>query len=448
MLRRLRILPSFASARPILAIAQRIAATTLLVAGFMLLSDAQAGDSDWPQWRGPERDGKAAQQELLQSWPEGGPKLKWTFAESGRGYSSVSSVDGRLYTLGSDEQTCYAVCLNAKNGQRVWQTPISRAGGGDDYNTGWGAGPRSTPTVDGDQIFVLSDVGVVSAIRRQDGRKLWSVDLVAEYGGGIPKWGYSESVLVDGDRVLVTPGGNNFAIGLDRRTGKQVWQSKGVDAPAHYVSIMKGEVGGKSYYVTASSIGVVAFDTENGNKLFENSNTGNQVATIPTPLILGDQVYHTSDYGAGNVLLNLTASGSGIDAEQVYHLNGKTMLNHHGGVVELDGVVYGFTKANGGVWMAQEVSSGDTLWVEKLRGNTSGSIGFADGRLYCYNDKDGTVVLVEPSAEEWSPQGSLTLPRETTLPRGSGAIWAHPVIADQTLYIRDQNLVFAFDIAR
>ncbi|MEM9369373.1 MAG: polyvinylalcohol dehydrogenase, partial [Planctomycetota bacterium] len=147
--------------------------------------------------------------------------------------------------------------------------------------------------------------------------------------------------------------------------------------------------------------------------------------------------------------LSLSPNGvGGIEADQVYHLDGKTMMNHHGGVVLIDGVIYGFTKANGGAWMAQELDSGDTLWEERLRPNKSGSIAYADGRLYCYNDKDGSLILVQPSRESWQPRGKLTLPRQTDLPRDRGAIWAHPVIANQTLFIRDQDLIFAYDIAR
>ena len=169
---------------------------------------------------------------------------------------------------------------------------------------------------------------------------------------------------------------------------------------------------------------------------------------IPTPILTGDQLYHTSDYGAGCTLLNLQSTDGGIDAKSVYHLNGKTMMNHHGGVVLVDGVIYGNTKSNGGPWMAQDLASGETLWEEKVGRNRSGAIGYADGRLYCYNDTDGSVILVEPSRDGWKPHGQLKLPQQTELPRDKGAIWAHPVIANQTLIIRDQDLIFAYDIAR
>lgn len=409
---------------------------------------ASADPTDWPQWRGPQRDGQAAPQMLAQSWPASGPAVKWEASDLGRGYSSVSVADGRLFTMGADEQDCFAVCLDSESGKQIWKTSVSRAGAGGDYNTGWGGGPRSTPTVHGDQIYVLSDVGVVAALKKDSGDVLWSVDLVKEYGGQIPKWGYSESVLVDEQRIVVTPGGKNFMVGLDRQTGRLLWESRDYESRSHYVSVMKGSMGGVSYYVTASSRGIVAFDSSNGNTLFENPTTGNDVATIPTPILTENLIYHTSDYGAGNVLLKLTAGNGSVSAEQIYHLDGKTMMNHHGGVVLVDQVIYGFTKANGGTWMAQDLLSGDTLWEEKIRGNNSGSIAYADGRLYCYNDGDGTVLLVEPDRGGLKVTGKLTIPKETSIPRDRGAIWAHPVIANQTLFIRDQDLMFAFDIRR
>ncbi len=407
-----------------------------------------ADEGDWPQWRGPGRDGHAADQALKQSWIKNEPKLKWTFASAGRGYSAVAIVDGRLYTMGSHDGKCFAICMDTKSGEQVWEQEVSRESTGDDYNHGWGGGPRSTPTVDGDQVFVISDIGTVAALSKSDGKLQWSKNFVEDFGGKIPVWGYSESVLIDGNRVVVTPGESNFMVALDRKTGETVWQSKGVNAPAQYVSIMKGTVGDRSFYVTASKPGLFAFDTASGEQLFSDSTTGNTVAVIPTPVLTKEFLYHTSDYGAGNTLLKIKSTGSGLETETVYNLAGKSMMNHHGGVVLHDGVIYGCTKANGGVWMAQDFMTGETLWEQKLRPNKSGSVCFADGRLYCYNDEEGTIVLVEPSRDAWKPLGTLALPRKTSLPRDKGAIWAHPVIANQTLFIRDQDLIFAFDIAK
>ncbi|KAA5544376.1 PQQ-binding-like beta-propeller repeat protein [Roseiconus nitratireducens] len=407
-----------------------------------------AGDADWPQWRGPNRDGHAAPQSLLSEWPSEGPQLKWSAMDLGTGYSAVSVVGDQVFTMGSVDGQAIVFCLSLSDGSQIWQTSIGRAGGDNDYNTGWGNGQRCTPTVDGDQVFALSDIGTVAALDRETGEVQWKTELVADHGGEIPTWGYSESPLVDQDRIIVTPGNANFMIGLDRKTGSKVWGSKGVNAPAQYVSVVKGAVGSTAYYATASKPGLFAFDAASGDKLFADEMTGNKVAVIPTPVIEGNFLYHTSDYGAGNTLLELTGSSGAIVAESIYALNTKTMGNHHGGVVLVNGVIYGFTKQSGGNWMAQDFKSGETLWMERSRPNRSGSICYADGRLYCYSDKDGTVTLVTPDRSGWVTNGTLTLPSQTEIPRKSGAIWTHPVVANGTLIVRDQDLMFAYDIAK
>ena len=415
----------------------------------LLLADVSfAQHADWPQWRGPNRDGKAAEQKLLQQWTGDGPQQLWEFSNAGAGFSAVSVVDGKLFTLGKRDGGCVAMCIDVNTGKQIWQRKFAGPGKDDDYNHGWGGGPRSTPTVDGDQVFVLSDLGILAALSKDSGDIQWSIDLVKDHGGSVPRWGCSESPLVDGDRVMITPGGENFMIGVDRQSGKKTWTSDGVNAGAQYVSIMRGKVGDSSFYVTASKEGLVAFDTKTGKKLFDDDATANHMAVIPTPILSGDSLFHSSAYGAGNTLLKLSQQGNGIQAKSVYALQGKTMENHHGGFVLVDGVIYGFTKANGGNWIAQELSTGKTLWEEKIRPNRSGAISYADGRLYCYNDSDGTVILLEPSRRGFQSKGTLTLPKQTKIPRGKGKIWAHPVIADQKLIIRDQDLIYAFDIAR
>ena len=408
-----------------------------------------AGDADWPQWRGPNRDGHAAPQSLLQTWPEDGPAMKWEFREAGIGYSAFAIRDGKLYTMGTVDDGCYVVCIDASKGEAIWKTRIDRSSVSEDYAHGWGGGPRSTPTLDGDFVYALSDVGVLACLTAEQGEMTWSVDFVEKYEAPIPKWGFSESVLIDGDRVIATPGGNVFLAGFNKTSGEQVCASQDYNDGPQYVSSMKHTVGDVSFYVTASKSGLVAFDTQDGKLLFRNGATGNDVAVIPTPIPHEDFVYHTSDYGAGNVLLKLTAGENRtIQAEAVYALSTKSMQNHHGGVVLVDGVIYGSSKASGGVWMAQDFASGETLWEERMRPNRSGSIAYADGRLYCYNDEDATLMLVEPDRKEFKKVGELKLPETTKTDRGNGAIWAHPVIADGMLLLRDQELIFAYDISR
>ncbi|TWT98611.1 outer membrane protein assembly factor BamB family protein [Stieleria varia] len=410
-------------------------------------SSARSGDTDWPQWRGPNRDGHAAPQELLQDWPSGGPPMSWTAVNLGTGYSTVSVVDGKVFTMGANDDECFAICLSLGDGSEIWKTPVARAGNSGDYNDQWGAGPRGTPTVDGDQVFVVTDIGTVAALAKDTGELLWSTSMTADHGGQVPTWGYSESPLVDGDRVVVTPGENNFMIALDRNSGKKVWGSKGIHEPAQYVSIMRGQRKQTAFYLTASKSGLIAVDCKSGDEVFRDTATGNQTAVIPTPILHDRFIYHTSAYGAGNTLLKIKDKPDGLSVQSVYALSNKSMENNHGGVVLVNDVIYGFTKSNGGNWMAQDMQSGDTLWEQGERPNRSGAICYADGRLYCYNDQDGTVHLAEPNRSDWISHGKLTLPKQTELDRGKGAIWTHPVVAAGKLIIRDQDLMYAYDIA-
>jgi outer membrane protein assembly factor BamB len=423
-------------------------ATLLFIVSSSLSVFAEADSKSWNQFRGPNRDGHAASASLLKKWPAGGPKLAWSYKNLGTGFSASAVSEGRLFTMGTHDEKCHVICLDVKSGKLIWETPFDGNAKEGDYNLGWGGGPRGTPTVVGDKLFALSDLGTLTCMKSADGSILWSTNLVKDHGGSIPTWGYSESVLVDGDRVIVTPGGANFLIGLDANTGKKVWSSQEVDMPAQYVSVIKATFGSKSMYITASKPGLVAVDVDTGKLLFQEESTGNKTAVIPSPVVMGDIVYHVSAYGAGNMALKVTVDGDKVSTSRLYHRPVKSMENHHGGVILHDGAVFGFSKTDRGVWMAEDVASGEVLWSRKVGSNTSGSIAFADGMFYCYNDKDGTCFLIEASRDGWKPKGELTLPAQTELPRYKGAIWAHPIVSDGLLIIRDLDLLFAYNIAK
>jgi outer membrane protein assembly factor BamB len=409
---------------------------------------AVAQDADWSQWRGPARDGRAAKQSLLQSWPENGPKLAWSYKAAGLGYSAVAVSNGKLYTMGQRGEETLAICLDPKTGKEIWARKIDRGTVKGDYLTEWGGGPRSTPTVDGDRVYFLTDLGELACLNTKDGSPVWRTNFVKDFGGKIPQWGYSESVLIDGDLVLGTPGGENFIVGLNKKTGERVYTAKGFNEGAQYVSIMKTTIGNTPIYITAAKPGLVGFHAQNGDLQFKSPTTGNGVAVIPTPIIAGNLVYHSTAYKAGNTLIELAANGSKVDMKELYHFDKESMENHHGGYVLDDGVIYGFTNALRGAWMAQDLKTGAVLWSKKVGNGRSGSIAMADGLLYCYDDADGICYLVQPSKEGWKELGQVKLPEQTATDRGRGAIWAHPVIADKKLIIRDQELVYAFDIGR
>lgn len=418
----------------------------LLLIACILCSPIFAADGNWPQWRGPNRDGHAAPQSLLKKWPEKGPALSWSFSNAGIGYSSVSVEDGRLYTLGKRNDRNDLICLNAQNGAELWATPMGRGATRKDYNTGWGDGPRSSPTIDGEHVYALTDVGDVGCFRKSDGTSVWNVNLVSDFGGGIPEWGYSESVLVDGDRVVVTPGGKNFLIGLDKKTGKKTWGSD-FSAGAQYASSIKHSFGGVPVYITACEQGLVGFHCETGKLLFKNGSTGNGTAVIPTPIVSGDMIYHSSSYKAGNAVVKISVSSGHLTANELYHESKESIENEHGGYLLHDGAIIGFTKALRGAWMAQDLATGKVLWSQKIGKTRSGSIVLADGLLYCYDDQEGICYLAKASRTGMEVIGQVKLPEQTSSDRNQGAIWTHPVIAEKKLYIRDQEKIFAFDIA-
>lgn len=429
---------------------QRVTSFASLCAYSLLLSIASCSVAlaqdwpadSWPQWGGPNRDHKSSATGLLQEWPEAGPSLAWKFADAGLGYSSFSVLDGKLYTLGQKDGQNFLICVNVGTGVEAWRTAVAPAVDEDAYLHGWAGGPRGTPTIHEDAVYATDDGGTLVKCDRTTGELKWKVDL-KDFGGRIPKWGYSASPLIDGNRVVVCPGGEQFLVVLDAGTGKKVLSSSGFSERAHYVSVMKHTVGGIDTYVTAASAGLVGFSAKTGEALWTNGSSGNGTATIPTPILKGNLVYHTSDYGTGCVLVELTADGDKISAREVY--KSKNMQNHHGGVILLDGNIFGLKK--GGGWVCHDFMTGDVKWNKRISGERSASVAYADGRIYIYGDGSGTCYLVEPSAEEWVEHGKLTIPEETAIDRGRGAIWAHPVIAEGKLFLRDMDLIYAFDIS-
>ncbi len=406
------------------------------VQGNASLSAAQL--SDWPQWRGPHRDGKSPETGLLQQWPEGGPTLLWTCREVGRGFSGPAVVQDSLYTLGFVEDKESAIKIDLQTGKVQWITSI-----GDFYENAWGGGPRTTPTVDGKRVYALAGQGNLTCLDSGTGEIVWKKNLVDDFGGKIPNWGYSESPLVDGQKVVVKPGGKKCVVALNKNDGELIWATQGLDDQAAYASFVKTVAHGVPLYISMTSGGVVAVHAETGQLQFQYPKTANRVAVIPTPIIEEELVYSTSGYGTGCGLVKLIPGDKqqSVNFEEVYFNKG--MQNHHGGVILHKGYIYGYS--NSGGWSCQEFQTGEMKW---RRGKLpKGSLIYADNRLYCYSKNDGTCALVEPTPKAWTEHGRLTIPEETKLERGRGAIWTHPVVAQGKLFLRDQDLLFCYDIS-
>ncbi|TWT99597.1 outer membrane biogenesis protein BamB [Botrimarina colliarenosi] len=406
-------------------------ATPLAVFALFITSVATA--YEWPQWLGPDRDGLTSEMGLLQEWPEGGPERVWLFSDTGAGYGGPAIADGKLYILGARDGTEQLIAIDTESGKEIWSAPL-----GEEYTNDWGNGPRNTPTVDGDRVYCLAAKGTLACVSAKTGDVVWKVAM-QDFGGSIPSWGYAESPLVDGDQVIVTPGGPQGAIvALDKSTGELLWQSTGATDGANYSSIVIAEPHGNKQYVQLLPEHLVGVDPADGSVLWSVDWPG-KVAVIPTPIVRDNQVYVTSGYGAGCMLVEIDADNN---ATVVY--DNKLMKNHHGGVLLLGDKLYGHSDGVG--WLCQDFATGERVWRERSALG-KGAIAYADGRFYCQSEDEGDLVLIEASPAGWAEHGRFTLEPQTEIRKDKGKIWVHPVIVDGRMYLRDQDLLFSFDVS-
>lgn len=410
-----------------------------------------AADLDWPQWRGPQRTDISPATGLLREWPEGGPKLVWTFEEAGVGYSSFAIVDGKLYTMGAFGDTEYLICLDAAKGEELWKTEV-----GPLLKDGRGDGPRGTPTVDGKNVYGLSGQGVVFCISLDSKDVTWSLD-VKTLDGKVPGWGYSESVLVDGKKVVCkTGGGEGTVLALDKITGKVLWhrllnevstnkrskEQREGPAAAHYSSIMPAVINSEPQYVVLTQNLLAGLRSSDGEVLWSSPWPPGRTAVVPTPLIKNNYVYITSGYGTGCKLVKVNPDNSVEDVYEHLEIEPR-MVNHHGGVILVGDTIYGHSDRGG--WMAQDFMTGEYQWNVRDRDPGKGSVTYADGMLYCVEEKSGgNILLVEATREEYREHGRFSLPKQSEV---SLPIWTHPVVINGKLFLRDQELIFCYDVS-
>ncbi len=421
-------------------------ALSLLTLSFAALP---AAADDWPQWRGSNRDGRSAETGLLDAWGEGGPPLLYRASGVGNGYSSLAVVGERIYTTGDVEDSQYVLALKRGDGSRVWATKIGPA---------WEhkyIGARSTPTVVDGHLYVTSTEGDVVALEAETGKEVWRRSMVEDFGGTLMKaqgtysWKFVESPLVDGERLVVTPGAKDAAlVALDRKTGKELWRSqipalgeKGEDGAA-YSSVVVSEGAGVRQYVQLLGRGVVGVEAATGRFLWGYNPVANDVANIPTSLIDGDTVFASSGYETGAALLRLAKADGGVAAEEVYFLDGPTFQNHHGGLILHEGYVYSGTGHNKGFPIAIEKATGKVAWGPiRNAGKSSAAVSYADSHLY-FRYQNGLMVLVEATPEEYREKGSFMIPDVEQFS------WSHPVISDGKLFLREQDNLFVYDVRK
>lgn len=406
----------------------------LLFSLLPLVAVSMLSAADWSQWRGPHRDGICQETGLLQSWPEGGPSQLWTTRDLGGGYSTPSFAHGLIYGMGyvGDDEVVWA--LNEKTGTLEWQTRTQAA----DRGVGYPEGPRCTPTVDGDLLFTLGAGGNLACLDSKTGKLIWQQELTKDFGGKMMSgWGFSESPLVDGEQVVCTPGGPKGTVAAcAKRTGNLLWQSSEITDDAAYSSLVIAEFGGVRQYVQITDRSVFGVAAKDGKLLWRADRAG-RTAVIPTPIVHEDLVYVTSGYGVGCNLFKVSSADGRFSVEEVYA--NKVMKNHHGGVVLLDGYLYGYS--DGGGWVCQNLKSGEMVWNEKGELG-KGAITYADQRLYLRDEgRRGTVALIEATPEGYREHGRFDQPE-----RSSKNSWPHPVIHDGRLYLRDQDVLLCYDV--
>lgn len=389
--------------------------------------------ADWPTFRGADRRDVSTETGLLKKWPAHGPTQVWMNQDAGLGYSGYSIVGGTVYTMGARDAVEYVIAIDAASGKEKWSAEAGAL-----LTNGWGDGPRSTPTVDGDKVYAMAGKGTLVCLSTADGKELWRVTMES-LGGKIPGWGYCESPLAEGELVIVTPGGPQGTLAaFDKATGEKKWQSEEWTDPAQYSSIVPVNLNGGRQLIQLTMQSVAGVNAADGKLLWKSDFPG-KTAVIPTPIFQDGQVLVAAGYGVGCMSFKVGADNV---LEHLY--DNKDMVNHHGGMVLVDGYLYGYAEKSG--WSCLDFKTGEVKWTEK-KALGKGALHCADGMLYLLEEKTGTVVLIEASPKGWEEHGRFTLQPQTTQRNPKGMVWTHPVVSGGKLYLRDQELLFCFDVS-
>ncbi len=399
----------------------------LLLAIVMLVGVAHQAmaqpSANWPQWRGPNRDGVSKETGLLKEWPAEGPALVWKASGAGRGYSSFAISNGKLYTMGLRGDREFVIAFDVATGKEAWATAHGSA-----FHNDRGDGPRGTPTVDGERIYTLGGAGDLSCLDARTGKIVWTKNVLKEFGGSNITWGISESPLVIGNKVLVNAGGPGASIvALNKADGSVIWKSQSDEAG--YSSGIPMEINGLTQVIFFTAERAVGLDVKDGRLLWEYAKPSNRTANVATPIVKANRVFISSDYGTGGGVVEIKPDNK---AQEIYFT--KDMRNHHSSSVLIGDYLYGFS---GAVLTAMKFDTGEIAWKDRSVGK--GSLVYADGNLYCFSE-NGVVGLVEATPAGYREKGRFRI-QQDSLPT-----WTHPVVAGGRLYLRDQDTIYAYDV--
>ena len=400
---------------------------TISVCAVALCTIAVMQAADWPQWQGADRTRISKETGLKKEWPSAGPPLVWTATGLGSGYGSMAVAGERIFVQGTRGGNSVIIAFNRADGKEVWSKALGRSGDDDR-----GPGPRGTPTVDGDRIYILTESGDLACLKT-DGSAVWQRNILKDFGGRQLQWLISESPLVDGPHLIVSPGGQGAGmVKLDKMTGKTVWQTSDLSDPAGYSSVIAADVQGVRTYLTFTAGAGVGVRASDGKLMFRYDRAANRVANITTPVFFENKVFFTSAYDTGAGLVNLSAKNGTVSAEEVYFT--REMKNHHGGVVLVNGYLYGFDDS---ILTCIEFATGKRMWRDRSVGK--GSVTVADGDLYIQSETN-MLALAAASPQGYNEKGRFSIP-DKGLPS-----WAHPVVSGARLYVRNQDSLMAYDV--
>ena len=417
----------------------------ILLVTTMLVTVAHS--EDWTQWRGPQRANRSMENGLFKHWGTEGPKLDWIAEGLGGGYASVSVAGKRIYTTGNFEDSQSAVAIDAASGKVIWTQPITKGVPEHGYD-----GSRTTPSIDGNRLYMVSSDGQIICLKAADGSEVWHRDFKDWDGKMMSGWGFSESPLVDGDNVICTPGGDRgVVVSLNKMTGEQVWAAvlkdsefdaggKELNDGAGYASPIVSHGAGVKQYVQLVGRGLIGVRASDGKILWRYDQVGNTTANIPTAIVDGDFVFTSTGYGTGSALLKLEADGNGVNANEVYWLDAKKLQNKHGGMTLVDGYIYCGHGNGDGKPICVEMSTGKVAWgPERAEGSGETSLIYADGHVV-FRRENGVIILAKATPKQFDVVGTF---KPVFQERES---WSHPVIASGKLYLREQNKLMCYDL--
>ena len=384
----------------------------------------------WPQWRGPRRDGISAERGLLQEWPESGPKLLWSVSGLGKGFGSPIVVGDTIYIAGDVGKELVVFALDHA-GQEKWRTTNGKSWRGSH------PGGRATCCYDNGRLYLMNAHGRLACINAADGAEIWAVNVLERFESKNITWGVSESVLVDGNAVFVTPIGKKALMAaLDKHTGETLWATEAIpDERPTYSSPILVERSGRRQLISCGTRHVFSVDAENGAILWKHAHVIPNWVVGMSPVFYRGSVYvgcATKDEGKVFRLL--------IDRDEPKIAWTCDLGNTYAGnVVCIDGMVFGSRKRNIKEWLCVDAETGETRYARTDM--HCGSVVYADGRFYCLTDR-GVIFL-----QKLTDRGIETVGRLEVVRRKQD-VWSHPVICDGRLYIRYHDRLHCYDIRR